>query len=83
MILNKIGFEDQGLLSYELKFIDIFYFFLVVFACLLVLNINIVFYGFILGKRLGLVFDWFQVYPPVKICSSLLLLQPEGACKIP
>ena len=31
--------------------------------------------------------DWcligFQVYPPVKICSSLLLLQPEGACKIP
>lgn len=60
MILNKIGFEDQGLLSYELKFIDIFYFFLVVFACLLVLNINIVFYGFILGKRLGLVFDWFS-----------------------
>lgn len=45
MILNKIGFEDQGLLSYELKFIDIFYFFLVVFACLLVLNINIVFMG--------------------------------------
>lgn len=60
MILNKIGFEDQVLLSYELKFIDIFYFFLVVFACLLVLNINIVFYGFILGKRLGLVFDWFS-----------------------
>lgn len=36
---------------------DIFNFFLVVFACLLVLNINIVFYGFNLGKRLGLVFD--------------------------
>jgi hypothetical protein len=32
----------------------------VVFACLLVLNINIVFYGFNLGKRLGLVFDWFS-----------------------
>lgn len=26
MILNKIGFEDQVLLSYELKFIDIFLF---------------------------------------------------------